>query len=134
MTQQLRWRWLPALVLALFAGAAVAQATAQAWRGPRPSLALELEPGSDSGTWEMLASFGDLRDGRALAQRRLTLQAGTPGVVEVEVDGTVTLRLEITVDITGTRATWHYQMREGDTLLTEQNANLALGRPREASY
>ena len=104
------------------------------WRGVRPSVVVEMEPGTDTGAYEAYVTISDLRDGRVLAQPRLEVQAGTPGVIEAGVEGAVRLRIEVGVDSTGTRATWQFELRDGDTVLTEQRATLTLAKPAEAAY
>ena len=128
------WGCCCALLLAIAAGGAGAQGGAGDWRGARPAVALELEPGVEPQTWSVLVSISDLRDGRVLAQPRLEVQAGTPGVIEAGVEGAVRLRLEVGVDSTGTRATWQFVLRDGDVVLTEQRATLTLAKPAEAAY
>ncbi len=104
------------------------------WRGVRPSVVVEMEPGTDTGAYEAYVTISDLRDGRVLAQPRLQVQAGSSGAIEAGIEGAVTLRLEIGVDSTATRATWSFELRDGGVLMTEQRATLTLARPREAAY
>ena len=118
----------------LMAMAASAQGAQDDWRGVRPSVVVEMEPGTDTGAYEAYVSISDLRDGRVLAQPRLQVQAGSSGAIEAGIEGAVTLRLEIGVDSTATRATWSFALRDGGVLMTEQRATLTLARPREAAY
>lgn len=128
--------------IAVIAGSAMAvtgashaqDASTAAWIGARPAIQLELEPGSDTGTYVVAATVTDLRNGATLATPRLEFSAAAPAVIELGVPGEVTLRLEISVDLTGTRANWSFELRDGDERLTEQRATLTLSRPREASY
>lgn len=119
------------LLAAMSAGA---QAAPEDWRDVRPSVVLEMEPGTDSGSYDVVATVSDLRSKRVLAQPRLQVQAGSTGVIEAGDAGTVSLRLEVGVDSTATRATWSFELREGGELVGEQRAGLMLSRPREASY
>lgn len=118
----------------LVAMAASAQDAQSDWRNVRPSVVLELEPGTDSGAYDVYATISDLRSGRVLAQPRLQVQAGSTGAIEAGARDAVSLRLEVGIDATATRATWSFELRDGDALLTEQRATLTLSRPREASY
>lgn len=114
--------------------AASAQSPPADWRGVRPSVVVEMEPGTDSGAYDAYVTISDLRDHRVLAQPRLQVQAGSSGAIEAGIEGAVTLRLEIGVDSTATRATWSFELRDGGVLVTEQRATLTLARPREDSY
>lgn len=129
-----RWRVRLATVLLLAATAVGAQDTPVDWRDVRPSVVLDMEPGTDTGSYDVVATISDLRSKRVLAQPSLQVQAGSTGVIEAGDAGTVTLRLEVGVDATATRATWSFEMRNGGEILTEQRATLTLSRPREASY
>jgi hypothetical protein len=123
-----------ALLLTL-ASASIAQApSADAWRGARPAVHLELEPGTDDGRYLATATVTDLRNGAVLATPSLEVTAGAPAAVELGTAGETSMRIEIMVDSTGTRATWSFELRDKDGPLTRQHAILTLSRPREASY
>lgn len=123
-----------ASVLLLAATAAWGQGAPEDWRDVRPSVVLDLEPGTDTGSYDVYATISDLRTKRVLAQPRLQVQAGSTGVIEAGTAGAVGLRLEVGIDATATRATWSFELREHGEILTEQRATLTLSRPREASY
>jgi hypothetical protein len=129
-----RWRTGLGSALLLAAMAAAAQGPPGDWRDARPSVVLEMEPGTDTGSYDVVATISDLGSNRVLAQPRLQVQAGSTGVIEAGDAGGITLRLEVGVDATATRATWSFELRDGGEILTEQRATLTLSRPREASY
>jgi hypothetical protein len=100
-----------------------------------PSVQIDIEPGSDSGTFLATARVFDLNSRRILAGPQFVIQQGTPGNAEVEgPGGTFKVRIEAGVDPTGTSAQWSYAITEQGVLIAESRGTVTLSRPREAGY
>lgn len=100
-----------------------------------PSVQIDIEPGSDSGSFLATARVFDLSSRRVLASPQIQLQQGTPGQAEVEgPGGSFKVRIEAGVDATGTSAQWSYAITEQGVLIAESRGTITLSRPRDAGY
>jgi hypothetical protein len=100
-----------------------------------PSVQIDIEPGSDSGQFQVSARVFDLSSRRVLATPQMVIQQGTPASAEVEgPGGAFKVRIEAGVDATGTSAQWSYTITEQGIVIAESRGTVTLSRPREAGY
>ncbi len=122
--------------------AAVASAPAPAAKPPAPapmpifpSVQIDIEPGSDTGTFVATARVFDLNSRKILAGPQLNFQQGQPASTEVEgPDGSFKVKIEVGVDATGTSAQWSFSITEQGVLIADSRGTVILSRPREAGY
>jgi|GEM_PF-3408911 hypothetical protein len=100
-----------------------------------PSVQIDIEPGSDSGTFVATARVFDLNSRKILAGPQLNFQQGQPASTEVEgPDGSFKVNIEVGVDPTGTSAQWSFSITEQGVLIADSRGTVTLTRPREAGY
>lgn len=100
-----------------------------------PSVQIDIEPGSDSGQFQVSARVFDLSSRRVLATPQLVIQQGTPASTEVEgPGGAFKVRIEAGVDPTGTSAQWSYTITEQGIVIADSRGTVTLTRPRDAGY
>lgn len=131
------------LALPLAAVAAAGQPVAAAGAEPvagsaapvLPSVQIDIEPGADSGQFQVSARVFDLGSRRVLATPQLVIQQGVPSSTEVHgPDGSFTVRIEAGVDPTGTSAQWSYTIIEQGVVIADSRGTVTLSRPRQAGY
>ena len=100
-----------------------------------PSVQIDIEPGSDTGQFQVGARVFDLSSRRVLATPQFVIQQGTPASTEVEgPGGAFRVRVEAGVDPTGTSAQWSYTITEQGIVIAESRGTVTLTRPRDAGY
>lgn len=100
-----------------------------------PSVQIDIEPGSDSGQFQVSARVFDLSSRRVLATPQMVIQQGTPASVEFEgPGGAFKVRIEAGVDPTGTSAQWSYSITEQGIVIADSRGTVTLSRPRDAGY
>lgn len=100
-----------------------------------PSVQIDIEPGADSGQFQVSARVFDLGSRRTLAAPQMVIQQGMPSSTEVHgPDGTFSVRIEAGVDPTGTSAQWSYTITEQGVVIADSRGTVTLSRPRQAGY
>ena len=140
-------RLIPLLLLPLAAAAWAADPPQAAAPAPKaeaapaapppifPSVQIDIEPGSDTGQFQVSARVFDLSSRRVLATPQMVIQQGTPASVEVGGPGDAfSVRIEAGVDPTGTSAQWSYTITEQGIVIADSRGTVTLSRPRDAGY
>jgi hypothetical protein len=94
-----------------------------------------IEPAHEPGEFNASASVRELATDRLIAAPRLAVRAGETreATVGVPQDG-VSVRLEITIDATATRAGWRLEWRRADRLEAATEGSVTLARAEESGY
>ncbi len=100
-----------------------------------PSVQIDIEPGSDSGTFVATARVFDLNSRKILAGPQLNFQQGQPASTEVDgPDGSFKVKIEVGVDATGSSAQWSFSITEQGVLIADSRGTVTLTRPRDVGY
>lgn len=100
-----------------------------------PSVQIDIEPGSDTGTFVATARVFDLNSRKILAGPQLNFQQGQPASTEVDgPDGSFKVKIEVGVDPTGTSAQWSFSITEQGVLIADSRGTVTLSRPRDVGY
>jgi hypothetical protein len=100
-----------------------------------PSVQIDIEPGSDTGTFVATARVFDLNSRKIIAGPQLNFLQGQPASIEVDgPDGSFKVKIEVGVDPTGTSAQWSYSITEQGVLIADSRGTVTLSRPRDAGY
>lgn len=100
------------------------------------SLSVTIEPASEPGEYVASASIRDLASGALVATPRVAVAVGqqAEAVIESPDDGAPTARLEVSIDATGTRATWRLEWRRDGRLVAASEGSVTLGTAEDGGY
>lgn len=100
------------------------------------SLSVTIEPASEPGEYVASASIRDLASGALVATPRVAVAVGqqAEAVIESPDDGAPTARLEVSIDATGTRATWRLEWRRDGRLAAASEGSVTLGTAEDGGY
>lgn len=100
------------------------------------SLSVTIEPASEPGAYVASASIRDLASGALVATPRVAVAVGqqAEAVIESPGDGAPTSRLEVSIDATGTRATWRLEWRRDGRLAAASEGSVTLGTAEDGGY
>ena len=126
-----------ALSATAVASAAPAESTAPAAAGMPifPSVQIDIEPGSDTGSFNASVRVFDLNSRRILATPQISFRQGEPGNVAIDgPGGAFQVKAMAGVDPSGSSAQWSYSITEQGVLIAESRGTVTLVRPKDAGY
>jgi hypothetical protein len=100
------------------------------------SMSVTIEPASEAGQYVASASIRDLVSGALVAAPRVAVAIGqrAEAVIESPADGAPTSRFEVSIDATGTRATWRLEWRRDGRLTAASEGSVTLGTAEDGVY
>jgi hypothetical protein len=100
------------------------------------SMSVTIEPASEPGQYVASASVRDLASGELVAAPRVAVAVGqqAEAVIESPAEGAPTSRFEVSIDATGTRATWRLEWRRDGRLAAASEGSVTLGTAEEGGY
>lgn len=100
------------------------------------SLSVTIEPASEPGAYVASASIRDLASGALVATPRVAVAVGrqAEAVLESPGDGAPTSRFEVSIDATGTRATWRLEWQRDGRIEAASEGSVTLATPAERGY